>query len=71
MSGLFTLTKPAGHPTSEKRQAGVEVTSKMIEAGREHLLCEEVEPYRDRDEVLIAIYRAMETARLLHPSGTT
>ena len=49
----------------ETGQAGVEVTPEMVEAGHAFLLCEEVEPYRDRDDVLTAIYRAMETARRL------
>ncbi len=50
---------------SDNGQAGVEVRPEMIKAGRAFLLCEEVEPYRDRDGVLTAIYRAMETARRL------
>ena len=47
----------------EKRQADVEVTPEMIAAARSLLWDEQVSPWQDRDEVLVNIYRAMESVR--------
>jgi hypothetical protein len=56
------------------RQAGdssdeILVTPEMIEAGAEFLWDGDAPAYKDRDEILISIYRAMEKARLCRREG--
>jgi hypothetical protein len=57
-------------PANEKGvTAEIEVTPEMIKAGAEFLWDENVPAYKYSDEVLVAIYRAMETARREHREG--
>jgi hypothetical protein len=52
-------------PANEKGVTSeIEVTPEMIKAGAEFLWDDDVPAYKDRDEVLVAIYRAMEKARV-------
>jgi hypothetical protein len=45
------------------------ITPEMIEAARSLLWDEQVSPWEDRDELLVKIYQAMESARCQADSG--